>query len=322
MIARPHQPTRGNREVSQPLRGGPRRLLVYVNSNSGHQPVIQQAAAVARRTGGQIRIVASVPEVPWHALRLGLSERDARASMDGRTRDRLAALAAPHRRSGLEIEIGLLQGTPFLSVIKEAEDGRHDVILKQAEEATGEGPGTTALHLARKSPRPVWIVRPEEASGPRRVLAAVDVDPSAPERERLASRVLRFAARLAEATASELHTVYAYEPFPPGPQTRDDAGYRAALAVLVGRRVEQALRRARVAGQTHVVLGEPATAILAEAKRLGAHTLVLASVGRVAPGFLIGGTAEPVLMRAPCSTLTLKPAGFVTPILALRHGME
>ena len=92
--------------------------------------------------------------------------------------------------------------------------------------------------------------------------------------------------------------------------------------MLVGRRVEQALRRARVAGQTHVVLGEPATAILAEAKRLGAHTLVLASVGRVAPGFLIGGTAESVLMRAPCSTLTLKPAGFVTPILALRHGME
>ena len=135
--------------------------------------------------------------------------------MDGRTRDRLEALAAPHRRAGLPIELGLLQGTPFLSVIQAAEEGRHDVILKQAEDVSGEGPGTTALHLARKSLRPVWIVRPGEPSGARRVLAAVDVDPSQPERERLASRVLRSAARLAQATASELHAVYAYEPFSP-----------------------------------------------------------------------------------------------------------
>jgi nucleotide-binding universal stress UspA family protein len=65
----------------------------------------------------------------------------------------------------------------------------------------------------------------------------------------------------------------------------------------------------------HVVLGDPALAILQEARRIGCDLLVIGTHGRSGWERLMGSVAEEVLRRAPCPVLTAKvPAPSVRPV--------
>ena len=60
--------------------------------------------------------------------------------------------------------------------------------------------------------------------------------------------------------------------------------------------------------------GDPGDVIVNLAEKQRVSHLVMGSAGRNAPGLFMGGLAEDVLSRVDCSVLTLKPAGFETPI--------
>ena len=53
------------------------------------------------------------------------------------------------------------------------------------------------------------------------------------------------------------------------------------------------------------------------ARALGTELVVMGTVGRTGiPGFVIGNTAEQILNQIDCSVLTIKPAGFISPVTA------
>ena len=61
--------------------------------------------------------------------------------------------------------------------------------------------------------------------------------------------------------------------------------------------------------------GEPADAIPEFVVSEGIDVLVMGTVARGGiPGMLIGNTADRVLRKWPCSVLTVKPDGFVSPV--------
>ena len=61
--------------------------------------------------------------------------------------------------------------------------------------------------------------------------------------------------------------------------------------------------------------GTPWLEIVQEAQRLRTDLLVLGTVGRSGiKGLLLGNTANRVLGTCDCNLLTVKPAGFVSPI--------
>ena len=66
----------------------------------------------------------------------------------------------------------------------------------------------------------------------------------------------------------------------------------------------------------HLIEGDPDDCIPELAMEQGIDLLVMGSVCRTGiAGFLIGNTAEEVLNQVDCSVLTLKPEGFVTPVI-------
>jgi nucleotide-binding universal stress UspA family protein len=61
--------------------------------------------------------------------------------------------------------------------------------------------------------------------------------------------------------------------------------------------------------------GEPGEVIPEFVVSEGIDVLVMGTVARGGiPGMLIGNTAERVLRTLPCSVLTVKPDGFVSPV--------
>lgn len=67
--------------------------------------------------------------------------------------------------------------------------------------------------------------------------------------------------------------------------------------------------------QVHMVQGQPRSVIPQLAAEVRADLLIMGTVSRTGiAGFLIGNCAEAVIRQVDCSVLTVKPAGFETPV--------
>lgn len=300
----------------------PRRLLVCIDRGAGERLVLEQAARVCRSGRGRLHLVAALPEAPW-PVRLLQGQGPDPGALVGRLREHLGELAVPFVREGLQVSTDVLRGTPFVALIGQVLGGRFDLVIKSAEGQDGSFFGSTALHLVRKCPCPVWIVAPAPAQGPRRVLAAIDPDPFDPVRARLAESVLRTARQVAELDGSELHVAYAWTAWgegglrgPAAPAQLD--AYRSAIARVARQQVTSFLGRTLPdlpADRVHLTSGEPGPVLAERSRALRAHTMVLGTVGRVGtPGVLIGSSAESALSLLGCSVVALKPEGFATPV--------
>ena len=118
----------------------------------------------------------------------------------------------------VKIDTRVLVGTSFLEIIREVLRNGHDLVIKCPESPdwldrffSGDD-----MHLLRKCPCPVWLVKPETEESYQRILAAVDVDDSYPPaelktRQALNDMIMEMAGSLAVSEFAELHVVHAWE---------------------------------------------------------------------------------------------------------------
>ncbi len=95
---------------------------------------------------------------------------------------------------GLTIDVETGTGATAESVIQAVLDHHHGLVMKAAAADAGTWKrlfGTEDQKLMRKSPCPVWIVKHSEEPRLRRILAAVDLNPTQPETEALAKKLMR-----------------------------------------------------------------------------------------------------------------------------------
>ena len=181
------------------------------------------------------------------------------------------------------------------------------------------------MHLMRKCPCPVWVLKPTRRHSFARILAAVDptTDDSHPAGLNVA--IMELASSLAGLEESELHVVHAWTVFAES-IFRNRARLSPSEVATLIRAVEQDYRE-RVQGllrglnrkslkiHLHLVKGAAGAVIPQIARNVRADLMVMGTVSRTgAAGFLIGNTAETVLPQLHCSVLAVKPAGFVTPV--------
>ncbi|MCP5213534.1 MAG: universal stress protein [Pseudomonadales bacterium] len=251
----------------------------------------------------------------------------------------LQTLITPYQNR-LTIQAKALIGTPFLEIIREVLRHGHDLVIKSVENQDWLDRifGSDDMHLMRKCPCPVWLIKPQAPDSYQRILAAVDVDDAYPAKE-LAARhqqsiqILEMATSLALSDSAELHVAHAWEAI--GEQslrnalahTPEDkiAAYVAqvkqhrkeGLAKLLNEVTKNLGKDALdyLKPQKHLVKGWARKEIPLLAKRIKADLVVMGTVARTGiPGFLMGNTAETILNQIDCSVLAIKPPGFVTPV--------
>ncbi len=251
----------------------------------------------------------------------------------------LAALVEPYRKR-VAIRSKVLTGTPFLEIIREVLRGKHDLVIKIPEQQNWLRRllGSDDMHLLRKCPCPVWLIRPGEPSNYQRIMAAVDVDDTHPPAE-LATRhalnrqTLELALSLALSDFAELHVVHVWNAIGEGTMRgafmRKPEDEIVAYVEQVGRhhadRLDALMRE--VTGQlgadalnylkphVHLVKGDARTGIPELAMHLAVDLIVMGTVARTGiPGFVMGNTAETILNQIECSVLAVKPPGFITPV--------
>jgi universal stress protein E len=299
------------------------RNILFVNEPSSESmSAARRATELARENSAQLTICDANKELPRNVSHL--AETLDRARVDN-LKDRFEKIDI----EGIDISIKLLTGTPFIEIIKEVQRNKYDLVIKTVEEEGGllrNLFGETDMHLLRKCPCPVWLVKPSDAKTYSRIIAAVDPDPAISEHTRLNELILKLASSLANSEGSELHIVHTW--YLEGENT-----LRSSRTAFTEQEVDdmvaqaeklhqdwmgQLLKASNLKGvkpSVHLLQGVPGKKIPELVKELDADLLVMGTVARTGiEGFFIGNTAEKILRNVDSSVLTVKPETFICPI--------
>lgn len=315
--------------------------ILYVSEPSvAQESAVARAVALAQNNQAQLMIIDVIPE---QTAGIGMPpggpiSADLTAAMIAERRQMLESLVAPYTAL-LDISIEILVGTKFLEAIRAVLRNDYDLVIKPAENPANPAWierlfGSDDMHLLRKCPCPVWLMKPEEKSNYECIVAAVDFDSNhtGSDKQALNQQILGLATSLALSDFAQLHLVHAWDvpeagfvrlwvddpdaaemDMIEGERARRQAGMDALTRMLRDQIGAEAYNYLSL--RVHLPRGTARKAIPALVKELKADLVVMGTVARTGiPGFIIGNTAEAILDQLQCSALAVKPVGFVSPI--------
>ena len=318
-----------------------KNILCVIDRWQPADTVLERAVSLAENNQASLTVVAIVPRL---TAGIGMPEggpisADLQEAEIADARQQLGSAVAPFQPR-IDIDTRILEGTAFLEIIQAVLRDGYDLVIKAPEDPAWLERlfGSDDMHLLRKCPCPVWLVKRSQSKPYRRILAAVDVHPDHPEselaiRRQLNVKILQLSISLALADFAELHVASAWQA--PGESTMRGAFMNRPDAEVLAY-VEQ-VRQQHVTGldnllndvvaaqggdairflqpKKHVIKGPARQEIPALSKTLGAELVVMGTVARTGvAGLFIGNTAEAILEQIECSVLAVKPEGFQTPV--------
>jgi nucleotide-binding universal stress UspA family protein len=295
------------------------RIVAYIDPHARNASLLDLLDRQARRRSADVLALRVLRELPWYVR--GSQGKRIRAALEHEATVGLEHEMEPLVRAGLKVRRRVAWGRPFHVIIGEALRRPTQLVLMTAHgEGQGETPffGSTAMHLFRKCPVPVWVVKPRRARRIRRVLAAVDPAESPPEGVELNAEILGAALEIATSENAELHVCHAFSTLSERVIPQESRAYVRELR----RRVREALGRLLSPlelsvddRRVHMLNGDPGQVIPEFVAKEKIDLLVMATIARTGvPGLLIGNTAERMLQSVDCSVLAIKPRGFVSPV--------
>jgi universal stress protein E len=306
------------------------RILFVADTRAASQATFKRAVALAKENRARLTVVDVIEDLPRDAQMLVtmMPPKDLQDLVIQERRRRIEKLIHPIQAQGVRATAKVLYGTPFLEIVREVLRNQHDLVMMTAE---GQSElkeilfGSTTMHLMRKCPCPVWVMKRSRQRKFARILAAVDPAPTDQEKNALNIKIMDLAVSLAQSERSQLHIIHTW------------TLYGEDVLRAQGRLPRRELTKfAQTTGETHkgwldellgkyplgelshhihLLKGEAWLAIPEVAKKEKIDLIVMGTVCRTGvTGFLIGNTAEKVLRQVDCSVLTVKPDGFVTPV--------
>ncbi|MBT8428750.1 MAG: universal stress protein [Gammaproteobacteria bacterium] len=316
-------------------------ILCVLEHGDQSKDALARAVTLAQNNQASLTAVA-VAEIVTAGIGMpegGPISADLQEALVSARAQELESLVDPYRKR-IAIETRVLIGVPFLEIIREVLRSGHDLVIKAPENPDWLERlfGSDDMHLLRKCPCPVWLIKHQAPKSYRRILAAVDTDDDHPKEElktrhALNEQILQMASSLALSDFAELHVVHVWRALGESAmqgaflhasakeivayveQTRlkHEAGLQNVVREMVGTTGTDAVDFLKP--QSHLLKGSARKEIPALAKRIGADLIVMGTVGRTGvPGFFMGNTAEAILDQIDCSVLAVKPPGFVTPV--------
>jgi nucleotide-binding universal stress UspA family protein len=317
------------------------RILCVVTTPQLGKVALDRAVTLAENNQAGLTAVAVARHV---SVGMGMPDggpisADLQAAMVSDCAQKLELAVAPYL-SRVEIKTKVLVGVQFTEIIREVLRNQHDLLVKASEslEWMDQLFGSEDMHLLRKCPCPVWLIKPSMPRKYRSILAAVDVNDMYPEMELnsrclLNQHIVELATSMALADFSELHIVHAWEAvgeselrgsFMRMPEEKVtayvenirrklEANLESLMLKVTGDLGQEALDYLKP--RVHMVKGWERKVIPALAKEVEADLVVMGTVSRTGvPGLIMGNTAESILNQLECSVLAIKPVDFVSPV--------
>lgn len=315
-----------------------KKILAVASTGRTAGQLLRRLGPLMRANNAKLTILSSI-ELPKDVSEFRnstISPKELLTAIKKHRTDELANAIEEELPNDYPCKLKVVSGKPLQEIIREASRGKYDLIAKMAEGKGDLGAlffGTLDQKLMRKSATPILIIKRDRYQVFDRILSAVQLNDDdlgdffneQEESFQFNAEILEAASSVARAESGDLHIVNAWSFFAEG-FLKTKRGYdRAVKDILTEinadhhKAMEQLVSSQNLEGinyQTHVFKGDASDVIIRAAQKFDAGLIVLGTIGRVGiPGFFIGNTAETVLSNTKCSVLTLKPKGFVSPIL-------
>jgi universal stress protein E len=310
-----------------------KNILLFIDLSLDNQQATEQAKLLAIANNASVTIFSVAKTLPDNQkiIRALISPETLESMIISDHRERLEQLVAEMELHGIKSTANIMTGEPFIEIIRQVLRKRHDLVIISAEDKNSLKErffGSTAMHLMRKCPCPVWVVKPNKNNNYQRILAAVDVSLEAQDtqQESLNSLILQLASSMSKRDNSDLHIVQVWSLF--GEAYME---IRGGLSDKVIKNASQETQH-QYSNKLNMLLkstdlkditifkhllkdDDVASTIISLVSKSKIELLVMGTVCRTGvAGFFIGNTAEKVLSEVNCSVLTVKPDDFVTPI--------
>lgn len=291
-------------------------IIAFYDSSLGSDDALGQAAHLAAANGARLTVVDVLPD--GHGMQALVEDR----------RKRLKRLEPSLHAQGVDkVSSLVLVGAAFLEIVRTVIREEADLVILSAEGGSVLKSiffGSTATHLIRKCPCPVWVIKPGQATPYKRVLAAIDPADHGGD-DALNVKILEIAASLAAADGGDLHVVHGWTvPNRQRLMLASELPDHKRTEILENteathrNRVKALFRRANLSGASprlHLSRDLPERAIVNAAEAEDIDIIVMGSVTRTGiAGLLMGNTAETVLGAVRRSVFAVKPEGFQSPV--------
>ncbi len=304
--------------------------ILLVQKKTHTKTALGRALSLAEMNGAHLKIIdvfEAFPEKLLRRLRRKYS-LDVRTIAQAEFHERVNKLVSKRKNRAVQIQTKVLFGTPFIEIIREVLHGHHDLVVTEAEGQMALRErlfGTTNMHLMRKCPCPVWVIRPGRSKRFSTILAAVDVSSSHKEEDKVNTKIIELASSLAKLEKGKLHILHCWEEPLERTSMRRTGLSQSEIRELVSetRQSHENLFKnfierfdlKEIEYHWHLLKGDPGELIPDLARKKRADLVVMGTLSRSGiAGLLIGNTAETVLNQIDSSVLTVKPDEFKTPI--------
>ena len=312
-------------------------ILLICNFDTKQHMAVERAVSLSHQNEARLTVFSVVKDIPadMGMVITAVTPQELFQQIINDRQEKVNALLADINKQGVEAEAMVVTGTPFIEIIRQVIRDKHDLVILAAEGKGGIKErlfGSTSMHLMRKCPCPVWVVKPEKRTKYKKIMAAVDVTGDSPDdfpdvaRNSLNPLILQLAASMSQMDNSVFHIVQVWSVF--------GEGYMQVRGNLSDKSIENSRKQSKkyfadkidelltgidlkdLICRRHMPRSEEVPKTIVElAKSEAIDLLVMGTVCRTGiAGFIIGNTAEKVLSEVNCSVLTVKPEGFVTPV--------
>lgn len=308
-----------------------KNILLFIDSKTKSNNILEYVEFLAKKNTIKVTVFSVVEDLPAD-MRMAITMMPPQQLLEqmlASEQEHADGFAKLLNQRGIEATAHVATGTPFIETIRQVLRNQHDLVMMMAEGKGGIKDrlfGTTSMHLMRKCPCPVWVIKPTKHANYKRILAAVDITADDSEQESLNQLIVRSVTAMSSPESTKLHVVQVWTVFGEGYLLMQDGSnsqsikqlrrevkqqYQEGLTALLADFSEQGLNFIKHFPKSN----NPPKAIVNLAKKEKIDLLVMGTVCRTGvAGFLIGNTAEKVLDEVNCSVLTVKPEGFVTPV--------
>lgn len=314
------------------------RHILYLSEPSVAQTgALKQALLFAQRHNSRLTLLEVMPEVSvqFNPLPRNLDLKKLESSVLAKRREELQSMV-DELQPNTEVTISIKMGKRFVEAIRTVLADRCDLLIKAAENPPWIQRlfGGDDMHLLRKCPCPLWIIKEGGKTDYQSILLPMDFDASEPDSalSPMNELLLKFSADMASDPASRLHILHCWQ--------APDSMMLKAWGSMNDKQVNQYVQEEKIAHQKslqriadyinprlgvtkqgrryahfHLLEGAPQTIIPTQVRDVGADLLVMGSVARSGiSGVFIGNTAEMVLEQVDCSVLVIKLSDFVSPV--------
>ncbi len=308
-----------------------KNILLLADKEHGLKELIKRASALAEANKAKLTIIDVQEDYTKDLADIVSAKRlsEIQSEFTKSTLDRVIKIWDSSSHHSIKAKVKVLTGTPFLETIKEVLRGKNDLLMKVAEEKTGLKSklfGTTDMHLMRKCPCPLWIIKPTRKRKYHRIMAAVNPVNDNYEQPDPNIKIMDLATSLANEDNSELHIIHAWNFFDEITLRGRRMNMQKDQAVSLIDSVETVHRDRlneliskydlkNIKHKVHLLRGKPSVLVPLTATSSKIDLIVMGTLARSGiAGMFIGNTAEGVLNSVNCSVLTVKPDGFKSPV--------